>query len=95
MLISFFLNEDLHGRVSHANLDNVGMTVRQRQPEFTRRLRNLQFSLGTNIRLAASVLGQPPAVIVWQKDGRDISNELSRTNARISAKVIYPILLFK
>ncbi|GAA48023.1 muscle M-line assembly protein unc-89 [Clonorchis sinensis] len=57
--------------------------VRHRLPEFTRRLRNQQVVLGGNIRLAASVLAQPSATVIWQRNGVEINTNLE---PRIMAK---------
>ncbi|VDQ01345.1 unnamed protein product [Trichobilharzia regenti] len=65
--------------------DMLNGGIRHRHPEFTRRLRNQQVNLGSTIRLAASVLAQPSATIVWEKDGAEIPTEPSN-DPRITAK---------
>ncbi|CAH8490520.1 unnamed protein product [Dicrocoelium dendriticum] len=52
--------------------DMAGVAIRHRQPEFTRRLRNQQVALGGTIRLAASVLAQPTATVIWNRNGTEI-----------------------
>ncbi|KAK4474841.1 hypothetical protein MN116_000743 [Schistosoma mekongi] len=75
----------LFGRGSHMGSDLVNGVIRHRHPEFTRRLRNQQVDLGSTIRLAASVLAQPSATVVWQKDGVEILTE-PPDDPRITAK---------
>ncbi|CAH8611721.1 unnamed protein product [Heterobilharzia americana] len=75
----------LFGRGGHMGPDMINGGIRHRLPEFTRRLRNQQVNLGSTIRLAASVLAQPSATIVWQKDGIEIPTEPSN-DPRITAK---------
>lgn len=65
----------------------VGLGLRQRQPEFTRRLRNQQVALGSIVRLAASVLSQPSPTVVWQRDGVELITEYPASEPRITAKV--------
>ncbi|CAH8628965.1 unnamed protein product [Schistosoma margrebowiei] len=76
----------LFGRGGYIGSDTVNSGgIRHRHPEFTRRLRNQQVDFGSTIRLAASVLAQPSATVVWQKDGIEILTDPS-DDPRITAK---------